>query len=229
MPTASPLTTPSVRLARARAVREPFDYYHLDETFEPAQAERLRASFPEAGFTKVSSADPQKTYTMWTRVLHPADESEATELPEPWREFLAEVTGPAYRAQLSELTGIDLAESPVEVNLWRYPHDCWLDPHVDKESKLVTQVFYFNRPWPEEWGGNLLLLGSGAVTDVARRVAPADNTSVVLVRSGNSWHAVEKAGPANPGAARLSAQVIFLRPGGFHPTEPVVAEESHRY
>src|SRR5947209_4695305 len=129
------MTSPSVRLSRARAVREPFDYYHLDETFPPEQAELLRASFPETGFTRVSSADPQKTYTMWTRVLHPAaqpggpqpDSAElpgSDELPQVWGEFLAEVTGPDYRARLAELTGIDLAGSPVEVNLWRYPHDC---------------------------------------------------------------------------------------------------------
>ncbi|WP_371500519.1 2OG-Fe(II) oxygenase [Kitasatospora sp. NBC_00374] len=228
------MTSPSVRLSRARAVHDPFDYYHLDATFPPDRAERLRQTFPDTGFTKVSSADPHKTYTMWARVLHPASPPADggarpdDDLPAPWRAFLAEVTGADYRARLAELTGIDLASCPVEVNLWRYPHDCWLDPHVDKESKLVTHVFYFNRPWPAQWGGNLLVLGSGSADDVVHRVAPADNTSVVLVRSEKSWHAVEKADPRNPGAARLSAQVIFHRPAEPESTEPESTEREFR-
>ncbi|MFM9449319.1 2OG-Fe(II) oxygenase [Streptomyces acidiscabies] len=198
-----------VLLAGARSETVPFPYHHLPETFPAEAAARLRETFPKDGFTKVTGHDPDKTYTMWTRPLHPEP---AGELPQPWQGFVREVTGARYRAGLAALTGMPVESCPVEVNLWRYPPDCWLDPHVDKPGKLVTHVFYFNEPWSESWGGNLLLLGSRDVHDVVRRVAPLHNSSVVLVRGETSWHAVENARPQNPGAVRLSAQVIFHRP-----------------
>ncbi|MFE7277014.1 2OG-Fe(II) oxygenase [Streptomyces sp. NPDC057623] len=206
------MTDDPVLLGLAQAEHTPFPYHHLPETFPEDTAARLRATFPDTGFTKVSGHDPDKTYTMWTRPLHPAPEAPGEELPAPWRAFVREVTGPGYRAGLAALTGLPVESCPVEVNLWRYPPDCWLDPHVDKPGKLVTHVFYFNEPWPETWGGNLLLLGSQDPRDVVRRIPPLHNSSVVLVRGDSSWHAVESALPGNPGAVRLSAQVIFHRP-----------------
>ncbi|MFJ9623203.1 2OG-Fe(II) oxygenase [Streptomyces sp. NPDC101181] len=206
------MTDHLVLLDRAQAEYAPFPYHHLPETFSEADAERLRETFPVSSFTKVSGDDPDKTYAMWTRRLHPAPDVPDDELAAPWRAFVREVTGPDYRAGLAALTGLPLESCPVEVNLWRYPPDCWLDPHVDKPGKIVTHVFYFNDPWPETWGGNLLLLGSQAPQDVARRITPLHNASVVLVRGETSWHAVESALPGNPGAVRLSAQVIFHRP-----------------
>jgi hypothetical protein len=232
------MTDDLIQLARARAEDDPFGYHHIHETFSPEDAARLRETFPQRGFTKVSSDDPRKTYTMWVRRLRPVpDEPQDDDLPAPWRTFLTEVTGPSYRRRLSQLTGLDLEPCRVEVNLWKYPSDCWLDPHVDKEEKLVTHVLYFNEPWPVEWGGNLLILGSDSVDDVARRIPPLHNSSVLLVRRDNSWHAVESGGPRNPGAVRLSAQVIFNRADGvpgapsavaagaenpFHVTEPAM-------
>lgn len=220
------MTDDLVLLDRARPGHVPFDYYHLSETFSPEYGSSLREAFPATGFTKVSSGDPRKTYSMWVRQLHPAPPEPQDDLPAPWRAFLAEVTGPSYRRRLAELTGLPLDSCQVEVNLWKYPPDCWLDPHVDKENKLVTHVLYFNEPWPVTWGGNLLILGSDATDDVVRRVPPLHNTSVLLVRGENSWHAVESAGPENPGAVRLSAQVIFSRADGPDRTPPTaVASE----
>ncbi|MFJ9378731.1 2OG-Fe(II) oxygenase family protein [Streptomyces sp. NPDC101455] len=205
------MTDHPVLLARARAEQDPFPHHHLSETFTSHHAERLRETFPTTGFRRVIGHDPDKTYTMWTRPLHPAPDRPADQLPAPWGTFVREVTGPVYRREMAGVTGLDLDACRIEVNLWRYPPDCWLDPHVDKETKLVTQVFYFNEPWPVVWGGNLLLLGSQDPDDVVRRIPPLHNSSVVLVRGEGSWHAVESALPENPGAMRLSAQVIFHR------------------
>lgn len=201
------MTTDLVRFTSATRREDPFRWYHVTETLSPEWAELLLKTFPEDGFTRVGRSGGEKSYTMRVRKLHPGP---AGDLPGPWEEFLAHVVGSAYRENVRRLTGIALEGLRIEVNLWRYDQDSWLDPHVDKENKVVTQVFYFNRDWPADGGGDLLLLGSSSVDDVRERVAPELGASVVLVRGENSWHAVAKGGRPG-GGERLSAQVVFHR------------------
>ncbi|MFJ8962753.1 2OG-Fe(II) oxygenase [Lentzea sp. NPDC102401] len=199
------MTADLVRFTSAARREDPFPWYHVTETLAPEWAELLLKTFPEDGFTKVGRAGGEKSYTMRVRRLHPAATGD---LPQPWDEFLGHVVGTAYRENVERLTGLSLEGLRIEVNLWRYDQESWLDPHVDKQNKVVTQVFYFNRDWPSDGGGDLLLLGSSSVGDVRERVAPELGSSVILVRGENSWHAVAKGGRAG-GGERLSAQVVF--------------------
>ncbi|MEU6298715.1 2OG-Fe(II) oxygenase [Streptomyces erythrochromogenes] len=207
------MNTPLVSLGRTTTEDAPFRWHHVLDTFAPADLDALRATFPQDGFQMVTRTNRDKSYAMYHRPLHPLGDTQpdATELAAPWRRFVEEVTGPAYRAAVAGLTGLPVQDAPVEVNVWRYGANCWLDPHVDKPEKLVTHVLYFNRAWPTGRGGDLLLLGSSAGDDVVRRVAPAANTGVLLVRGDDSWHAVERVSGGEGGPERLSAQVVFHR------------------
>ncbi|SDF99426.1 2OG-Fe(II) oxygenase superfamily protein [Sinosporangium album] len=208
------MTTPTTSLIsfdHTTVEDAPFRWHHVLDTFRPADAAELRGTFPRDGFRMVSRTGVDKSYAMYYRRLHPMDGGEAPPepaLPDPWRHFVAEVTGPAYRAAVAALTGLPIETASIEVNLWRYGASCWLDPHVDKPEKIVTHVLYFNESWPTGRGGDLLLLGSSSEGDVVRRVAPAANSGVLLVRGDRSWHAVER---VRDGEAleRLSAQVVF--------------------
>lgn len=207
------MNRPLVSFARSSAEDVPFRWYHVRDTFAAADAAALRRTFPGDGFRKVTRTGTDKSYTMHHRSLHPGaeDDGSVSELAEPWRRFVDEVTGAAYREAVAELTGLPLATAPVEVNVWRYGSSCWLDPHIDKPEKLVTHVLYFNESWPTGRGGDLLLLGSSSGDDVVRRIAPLANTGVLLVRGESSWHAVERIREGAVGPERLSAQVIFHR------------------
>jgi len=206
------MNTPLVSFDHTTTEDEPFRWHHVLDTFLPADAATLRETFPRDGFRMVTRTGLDKSYAMHHRLLHPLDGDDDTlPLPEPWRRFVAGVTSPAYRAAVAELTGLPLETATVEVNLWRYGHSCWLDPHVDKPEKLVTHVLYFNESWPADRGGELLLLGSPSVDDVVRRVVPAVNTGVLLLRGDDSWHAVERVRDGEAGLERLSAQVVFNR------------------
>ncbi|MER5717414.1 2OG-Fe(II) oxygenase [Streptomyces sp. NPDC002132] len=207
------MSTPLVSFGRTTAEDAPFRWYHVRDTFAPADAEALRETFPRDGFRMVARTGMDKSYAMYHRPLHSVGDGEAdlVGLAEPWRRFVAEVTGPAYRAAVAGLTDLPVEDAPVEVNVWRYGASCWLDPHVDKPEKLVTHVLYFNHAWPAGRGGDLLLLGSSSGDDVVRRVTPVANTGVLLVRGEHSWHAVERVSGGTDGPERLSAQVIFHR------------------
>ncbi|MFI5520054.1 2OG-Fe(II) oxygenase [Streptomyces platensis] len=205
------MSTPLVSFDRTTAEDDPFRWYHVRDTFTPGDAKALCETFPRDGFRMVTRTGRDKSYTMYHRQLHPVEggEAGAAGLAEIWRRLVAEVTGPAYRAAVAELTGLPVGDAPVEVNVWRYGASCWLDPHVDKPEKLVTHVLYFNEAWPQGHGGDLLLLGSPSGDDVVRRVAPLANTGVLLARGENSWHAVERVRDGAGGLERLSAQVVF--------------------
>ncbi|MFF0447660.1 2OG-Fe(II) oxygenase family protein [Streptomyces sp. NPDC004609] len=208
------MSTSMVSLDRTTVEDDPFRWYHVTDTFRPEEAAALRETFPSEGFRMVTRTGMDKSYAMHHRLLHPLDGTDGvTSLPGPWRDFVAEVTAPGYREAVAALTGLPLDEAHVEVNLWRYGRSCWLDPHVDKPEKLVTHVLYFNASWPEDRGGDLLLLGSSSVDDVVRRVVPAANTGVLLVRGDQSWHAVDRVRDCESGLERLSAQVVFHQGG----------------
>ena len=206
------MTTPLVSLSDVSVETTPFTWYHVRRAFPPGVAGELDATFPTGGFTRVCRTEGDKSYTMWYRRLHPDAPSDG-ECPPAWDRFVEYVTGEAYRAELSRLTGLSLRDAPVEVNLWRYHSDCWLDPHVDKPDKLVTHILYFNAHWPADAGGNLVLLESRSPDTAVRRVAPLLDTGIVLVRSDDSWHAVERVRESGRDLERRSAQVIFHTAG----------------
>jgi hypothetical protein len=66
--------------------------------------------------------------------------------------------------------------------------------------------------WPDDAGGRLLIHSRKDVTGVHAQVVPLAGTSVVVVRSDNSWHSVE---PVNPGCGLTRQSLIahFYTPG----------------
>ncbi|MEH2180414.1 2OG-Fe(II) oxygenase family protein [Nostoc sp.] len=97
------------------------------------------------------------------------------------------------------------------IYLFRYQIGNFSLLHVDAEPIRLVQIFYFNREWNSNWGGGLRILKSQQAEDVYQEVPPLLNTSVVLIRSDNSWHSVT---PVSKEAtqSRLTLKVAFLKP-----------------
>lgn len=186
----------------------PFTWYEIRRALDSAAASELFSTFPTDGFQQVGRSDAEKSYEMWVRKLHP-DDGVGVPLSRSWASFVTAVTAPRVRADLTKLTGLNVA-GRAEVNLWRYSGGSWLSPHVDKPEKLLTIVIYLNPDWPEGAGGNLLILNSSSMDDISTRVRPELNTGVILIPTEDSWHAVE---PVTNGTVRerASVQVIFYR------------------
>jgi Rps23 Pro-64 3,4-dihydroxylase Tpa1-like proline 4-hydroxylase len=133
-------------------------------------------------------------------------------LSDGWPELVDQVISPTYRRVLGDLLTIDLVGTSIEARLCRYSHGCWMAPHTDNLDKVATQIIYFNPEWRYDWGGCLRLLRSNRSGDVASEILPLLGTSVILVRSDQSWHEVA---PVSGGirATRLSLLVHFLGAG----------------
>lgn len=112
---------------------------------------------------------------------------------------------------MTTLTGCDLAQAPMEVNVFHYGPGGSLGPHRDLPEKLVTHVLYFNRSWNPTDGGCLSVLRSADPADVVAEIAPLVGHSSVVVRSENSWHAVSRV-VNDSGHSRRSMTVTFYRP-----------------
>jgi hypothetical protein len=203
------------RLAGGSLVRRPFEWAEVDKLFSPRDAAALAASYPSDRFKTVTGFDGEKHYAYEARALVHlgATSVDAPEcLRESWRRLGCDLLSPSYRNALSRLIGRDLSAAPMEAYVCHYGADAWLGPHLDLQEKIVTHVFYFNTAWDEANGGCLKILNSKSMEDEAATILPIVGNSSVLVRSGNSWHAVSKV-RKDAGESRRSMNVIFYRPG----------------
>jgi Rps23 Pro-64 3,4-dihydroxylase Tpa1-like proline 4-hydroxylase len=211
---------------------EPYEWAFIDGLFEPQDTAELATFFPHDNFRTVRGYDGEKGYSYEARSLirMGADvPSHVEHLSTAWLRLADELLSPAYRAALARLAGRELDSLLMEANVFHYGPGAWLGPHVDLREKILTHVFYFNETWDSTDGGCLTILRSPDVFSEAFRVAPVAGNSVVLVRSGRSWHAVS---PVSKGCrcSRRSLTVAFHSPGSVSTLWPPGVETPlHHY
>lgn len=203
------------RITQHKLETEPYRHAVIDQLFSPEDAAALASSYPHDHFKLLSARGGEKDYEYEARNLIGMGAQAATfpeDLSKAWRTFAADLVSPAYRGAMSQLTGCDLTESPLEVNVFHYGPGASLGAHPDLSDKVITHVFYFNDTWNPKDGGCLSILRSSDPKDIVTEVPPLVGTSAVLVRSDNSWHAVS---PVANGSrlSRRSVTVTFYRPG----------------
>jgi len=204
------------RLWRGEMRTDPFEWAVIDDLFAPADAAELVATFPRDHFATIEAYGGEKDYKYDARSLIPMGANSPFHpeaLSPAWQRLAADFVSPAYRAALSALTGTDLTDHPLEVNISHYGAHGHLGAHTDLPEKVVTSVMYFNdSSWDAANGGCLEVLQSSDPTDIVATVPPHVGTCVVFARSHRSWHAV---GAVQPGAptSRRSLTAVFHRPG----------------
>lgn len=194
---------------------EPYRWAFVDDLFSPADCEALVKTFPHDHFKTIEGYDGEKGYQYAARSLigMGADiPSRAQFLSPAWQRLAEDLLSPAYREALSHLTGVDLADLPIEVNVFHYGRSAWLGPHVDLADKVMTHVFYFNEVWDENDGGCLTILRGNDMSQIVKVISPLVGNSVVVVRSDNSWHAVSPV-REKCRSSRRSMTATFYRPG----------------
>jgi hypothetical protein len=219
-------------VARSALSEEPYRWAVVEGFFSGASASELITTFPEEPYQTVIGDDGEKGYEYEARLLvgmGAAEPAHREQLSPVWVAAARDLVSSAYRASLSELTGLDLRAVPVEVNACHYGPGGWLGPHADLTDKLVTHVLYFNDNWDPVLGGCLRILRSPNLNDVAAELGPNVDQSVVIVRSECSYHAVTPvAGRARD--SRRSVTITFYRPGSVSTLWPPDAEPSlHRF
>ncbi|MEW2452152.1 2OG-Fe(II) oxygenase [Streptomyces parvulus] len=205
-------------LRNARLQQDPYRYAVVQRSFRDDEtAYALKDGFAADGFRRSErqSGDGNgKQYVVHNRTLVSAGQRNheaALALPDVWHRLVNEITADSYRDTLAELTGADLTGCVVEARLMRYTSGCWIEPHTDRPDKAVTHLFYFNATWRSEWQGELHVLRGPDMNDIAQRVPPLLGTSVVLVRSDDSWHGVPPVSDGCPDDRR-ALLVHFARP-----------------
>lgn len=203
----------------ARLAAEPYQHAVLDNSFvDPETTAALAVEFPAEGFrydARESNEDGKKRYRSYNYELvdfgRPARENIAA-LSDRWRQVLDDLMADSYRAAVAARTGADLTGTVLDVMLFRYARDCWVEPHVDRPDKVVSHLFYLNLVWQEDWSGALRILRGPDLDDYERQVFPHAGNSVVMIRTDGAWHGV----PPVSGSARQDRKLLlvhFARPG----------------
>jgi SM-20-related protein len=203
------------RISNTNLKNEPYRWAAIDELFSPADAAALAATFPSDHFKDVAGYDGEKNRKFEIRPLIRMGEqsiSGGKAISAAWRALANDFLAPTYRDAIASLTGIDLREAGLEVNVFHYPPGGSHGPHPDHRNKLVTHVLYFNESWNDDDGGCLTILRSSDPGDIASIISPRVGNSALLVRSDDSWHAVSHVAESC-GLSRRSLTVTFYRPG----------------
>ncbi len=204
-------------LERQTLKTDPYEWAFVDGLFTPTDATALATTYPRDNFKTLAGYDGEKGYEYEGRSLIGMGAKTASHdagLSPAWRQLAADLLSPAYRAAMTKLTGRDLNNAPVEVNVFHYTPGSWLGPHLDLKTKIVTHVLYFNQRWNLADGGCLAILRSSKMTDATDKISPIVGNSSVLVRSEKSWHAVERVADGCH-RSRRSVTVTF-----YHPSSP---------
>lgn len=191
----------------------PYRWARVSELFIASVAADLAVTFPAQYFREVAGDDGEKSWRYYGRPLVAMDGRviSAASLSPSWDLLAHDLLSEEYRSAISSVAGVDLGETRVEVNAFRYGPGTWLGPHCDLREKLVTHVLYFNPRWDDP-GGCFQVLGSSSAHDVVATIPPVVGTSSLIVRSDRSWHAVSPVADHYAGS-RHSVTVTFYAPG----------------
>jgi Rps23 Pro-64 3,4-dihydroxylase Tpa1-like proline 4-hydroxylase len=166
----------------------PFTWAVVDRFLDKALAQQLALDFPTDGFR--TAGTQAKLFRVRSLVVNSQIASTASDLPESWMTLAEIIAAPGYARWLGQVVGRDLNGLRLDASLCRYPPGCSLQPHTDRDIRVTTHIIYFNEEWRAEWGGMLCILRSANIDDVVDAIPPQLHTSVVMLRSDYSWHAV---------------------------------------
>jgi SM-20-related protein len=167
---------------------KPFPWFFTETFFAARAALQLSRSFPETGLECTTARGSQ--FSARSLVTRSQLDPSAGSLPATWVELANIITSIEYRQAIESLTKRALSGLHVYATLCRYSPVSYNNPHTDRDIRVISQLIYFNEFWLPEWGGDLLLLNSADCCDIAKRVSPLLNSSLIFIRSASSWHAV---------------------------------------
>ncbi|HLB43329.1 MAG TPA: 2OG-Fe(II) oxygenase [Gammaproteobacteria bacterium] len=149
--------------------------------------------FPKEGFTKTSRLEGDGKHYQF-EVLNLIQSNEICDslyhLSPTWQNFIKELASSAYINNLAKYIQRDLDGLRLDIGLFRFNENDWVDIHIDRKDKILTQLFYFNDYWQEDWGGDLYILSEANLKSVLAKVKPLVSHSATIVRTDNAWHYV---------------------------------------
>jgi 2OG-Fe(II) oxygenase superfamily len=181
----------------------PYPWVSIEDSLTPEAFDRLRETFPD-----VSRFDGRTGMGHGNRDAHLGrailSYRPGVQVPQPWKEFVAELQGGFYESFLRRLFGLAPEQQPSLTAEWHYAwQGCSISPHCDARRRLGTHIFYFNTEadWDSKWGGEILILDdlrrfqsqsapTFADLQTAAVIDPRGNGSLIFQRTDHSWHGV---------------------------------------
>lgn len=201
--------------AEAFKKQHPYPWAHMQGTLTQEGWDELRATLPDMSqFRKMIGVKRGHGQAPHNRgILHYLD---GLEVAKPWKDFIAELHGPAYDAFLRRMLGFSPGQKYILTMEWYYAwQGCSVSPHCDARRKIATHLFFFasDEDWPREWGGDVLMLDdegrykahSAPGFDDLKVAASLDlrkNGSLLFERTEHSWHGVKPLQSPNPDVLR---------------------------
>jgi SM-20-related protein len=99
--------------------------------------------------------------------------------------------GPALRAAIAGLFGLDLSDAPTMATLRGWTNERDGNIHCDSLAKRVTLLLYLNKQddaWDRREGCLRLLRGPKDIEDFAVEVPPVNGTLLVFPNGPSTWH-----------------------------------------
>lgn len=197
-------------IASAKMHCQPYRWGYIPQAFLSENAAQILSdTFPSTGFkhyTRHSTAKEYDTYGRFLVKMGHGSVFDEAQLPEPWRSFASELLRNDYVEAVENASGVALKSAHMEVAFWRLTEGCTIGPHTDNPLKRVSHLFYFNPTWSQSQGGFLRILNSWKMDDFAAEIPPLLGTSLIIVRSRDSWHGYA---PVKGNTPRLAVQVSF--------------------
>jgi hypothetical protein len=179
----------AARFSEAR----PFRHLVIDQFLQDEAARELAEAFP--------AFDEKLAMNENGFVGAKAVNEKVRGLGEPWRRLDELVSGEAFRALISRLTGVpELKYDPhyfgggTHENL----HGQGLDAHVDfnfhpitRQHRRLNLILYLTEEWRDEWGGSIQLHRDPYLPpseDEIAVVTPLFNRLVIFETNEHSWH-----------------------------------------
>lgn len=195
--------------------QQPYPWVNIQNSLTPAGFEQLRDTLPDVSqFRRMVGV--KRGYGQGSHdraILHYLPN---LALPQPWKDFIAEIQGPYYESFLRRMLNVPADQRLILTMEWYYAwQGCGVSPHCDARRKLATHIFYFNteEDWKADWGGHILILDderrlkahsapSFNELKVAQSLDPRGNASLLFQRTEHSWHGVHPLGSPNPETLR---------------------------
>ncbi|GAA6619159.1 2OG-Fe(II) oxygenase [Scytonema sp. NUACC26] len=201
-------------ITQARMQEIPYRWAFLENLFPEKYCLELANSYPQEGLERFQIGE-RSIFPRRVIIDETKDVIESPyKLNNCWQELVDDLRTSVYRAALGELTGLNLMDDLMYIYFFRFDPEDSINPHPDASSISMVQLFYFNQEWDTNWGGCLRILKDDRADSVFQEIPPLLNTSVILVRSENSWHTVTPVASDAPQSRRV-LKVAFLNQEEF--------------
>lgn len=191
---------------------QPWEYAEVNGLFSPAHQQVLAEHCPTDNFRRVVGYGGEKDYSYDSREVVGFGKNSVSNphnLHPKWNALATDLLSPQYRTAMSLLSGLDLSDAKLKVNLLNYQPGGHLGPHVDLQEKLVTHDIFVTGDWNPNDGGCLRVLRSRDEDDVFAEFPPTIGNSVVLKRSDHSWHAVTRVADTATKSRRILTATFY--------------------